>query len=440
MYKLTNIITFCVTASIFFSCTKTVATESTGQPEAVQTVTAAGKVTPVGIPTGAIESRVFSINGGTWTTSDKRLTIKFPQGAVSVNTTVTVQPISNQTPGGTGSAYRITPHGVNFAKPVSITFNYVHDDISATIARALSVAYQDSNGIWQAQEAGANDTVAKKITINTTHFSDWSLFKSYEIIPNIAFIPTGSSILIKVVKRLTTNEPVLPLPAGPVYDTLDASVKSWTLAGAGQLQPAGNKATYTAPLTVPATQPVKATAELATTTGKYLLVTNIFIGNGQAGQGGSFTGQGVVFRVDKGPWKYAICPNGVKVMHTSLGDERYITAFVPGSINADAVSFHWIGRGVVGTTTKWTTTFPDFLYTCQENNSSIYYVQFALPEGTASAGGIKWLATNEVQGGYTSGSFTITTSGKTVAPRTGVPPPPSNHLVDGFFNVVWGGN
>lgn len=445
MYKLTNIIIPGIILFIFHSCTKTVANESIAQQATTQAAVTAGKVTPVGTPTGTPDLRVIGVNGGTFTTADKRVTIKIPQGALSKKDTITIQPISNYTPGGIGSAYRITPHGVNFAKPVTITFNYGngHDDLSKTLPVALAIASQDANGIWQASGESNNDTTAKKISINTTHFSDWSLFRSYEIVPHLCFIGTGSSVLLKVVKRLNTGDLAMPLPAGPVYDTIEAEVKEWKLAGAGLLKPNKNTALYTAPLIVPAKQPVKVSAELATTAGACVLLANIYIGvgaNGGTGQGTGFTGEGVVFRVDKGPWKYAICANGVKMIHTPLGDERFFTAFIPGSPNADALTFHWMDHARVGSTLKWTTTFPDFQYSYKENNNSVYYFQYSLPDGIASAGGIKWLESDELPGLYTAGTFTITTSGKITVPKTGVPPPPENHQIDGFFNIAWGGN
>jgi len=447
MNKSLQIIVLIIFACIFSCCTKTIATEiGSEQDTSGQTGAPAGKVTPAGTPSGAMESKVIGVNGGTFTTADKRLSIKFPQGALTGNTTISVQPITNNTPGGLGTAYRITPHGVNFAKPVEISFRYAYDDLSTTIPAAMAIAYQDTSGIWQTIGGGSNDTTAKKVTISSTHFSDWSVFRSYEMVPGVSFIGAGSTLGLKLIKRVKTDGPIIPMPAGPVYDTMEAAVKEWQLTGPGLLSPNKNTAVYKAPLTAPAKLPVTVSATLNTPTGIYRYTANIFIvaiisdntgGNGDGGNGGF---SGVNFRIDKGAWMHALCYGGLKVMHTPMGDERYFTAFIPGSANSDALTFHWMGPATANTTLRWTTTFPDFLYSYNQGGNAVYYFQYSLPGSVASGGGIKWFESTELPGMYTSGSFTIATSGKLTVPRAGVPPPPSNHQIEGFFRIAWGGN
>jgi len=403
--------------------------ENGGQQGGGQPGPSTGTVTAVGNPDGAMESKVIGVNGGTFTTADGRLSINFPQGALSSDNTITVQPITNNTPGGAGNAYRITPHNVSFAKPVSITFNYSQEDLSKTIPGAMAIAYQDAKGVWQAVGGGSNDTTAKKVTVNTTHFSDWSMFMMYEMEPNVDFVDPGGSTILKVIKRINTDDLIVPIPAGPVTDSIEAEIKEWKLAGPGTLSPNANIALYTAPSTIPDKLPVAVTAELKTKTGKYLYVANIYIG-----------GEGVTFRIDKGPWKHGVCQAGVKMISTPLGDERFFTAAIPGTGNGDGVTFHWMGHPKVGGTDKWTLQFPNFQYSYKDGSKSIYYFQYALPSGTASAGGIRWTESVEMPTYYTSGVFTINTSGKLTVPSAGVPPTPTNHNIEGFFRIPWGGN
>src|SRR5215467_14553380 len=56
--------------------------------------------TPVGTPVGNATSKVIGPSGGTVTTDDGIISLVFPANAVSTNTTITIQPITNNCPGG----------------------------------------------------------------------------------------------------------------------------------------------------------------------------------------------------------------------------------------------------------------------------------------------------------------------------------------------------
>ncbi|HMU72638.1 MAG TPA: hypothetical protein PKD93_07850, partial [Ferruginibacter sp.] len=88
-----------------------------------------GKVTAVGTPAGTAESKVIGVGGGSFTSSDGRITIDFPAGALNDNQTIGIEPISNHVSGAAGLAYRITPHNLNFNLPVKVSFNYGDSDI-----------------------------------------------------------------------------------------------------------------------------------------------------------------------------------------------------------------------------------------------------------------------------------------------------------------------
>jgi len=48
------------------------------------------------------------------------LAICIPAGALTNEQHITIQPLTNTSPGGKGIAYRLTPHGQQFSKPVKI--------------------------------------------------------------------------------------------------------------------------------------------------------------------------------------------------------------------------------------------------------------------------------------------------------------------------------
>ena len=423
MTKAKNLLVLFIPMLILSSCKKEKAI-----PEK-EVVDHPGKVTPVGSPDGTAESKVIGAAGGTFTTADGKMFITFPEGALTGNNTITIQPVTNNAPGGTGKAYRITPHNVNFAKPVKITFTYNQDDLVNTTPQAMSIACQDSEGIWRTAEGETNDTTQKKVTISTNHFSDWSLFKKLAIVPGISFVDPGGSITLKAIKTLDDDD-MVPVPNAPLSDSFPARIKEWKLAGAGSLVPHNDIATYTAPAAIPDRQPVAVSAELQTKTGKYLLVANIYIGK-----------EGLTFRVDKGPWMHAVSVRGVTTMSTPQGVLREFIAVIPGNATiGDGVTLRWMGHPKKWDVLSWALTFPYFQYSYHENGNSVYYVQYSVPGGTTSPGGITFFESDEVAGSYTIGAFNITRSGKTVVPPAGTGFPSfSNHLVEGFFKIKWAG-
>src|SRR5687767_11364860 len=96
----------------------------TEPPPTIPTVPNEAEKTPVGTPIGNAEQQQIGTNGGIFTAAGGRITLDFPSGALNTNTTITIQPVTNNCPGGTGDVMRITPHNVNFNKPVKLGFSY----------------------------------------------------------------------------------------------------------------------------------------------------------------------------------------------------------------------------------------------------------------------------------------------------------------------------
>ncbi len=91
--------------------------------------------------------------------------------------------ISNNGPGGIGDAYRFLPEGLKFASPVTVKFHYNDTVINGTLPQLTHIAYQDSTGEWDIVENNVLDTVAKTLTVTTTHFSDWDIFPDLYVYP-----------------------------------------------------------------------------------------------------------------------------------------------------------------------------------------------------------------------------------------------------------------
>src|SRR5687767_5456601 len=107
-------------------------------------------VTVAGIPDGVANSKLIAATtGGSITSTDGKITVNIPAGALANNETITIQPVTNTTGLGKSKAYRLTPHGLTFNKPVTITFPYTDADINGTVPELLRIAFQDDAGVWQ---------------------------------------------------------------------------------------------------------------------------------------------------------------------------------------------------------------------------------------------------------------------------------------------------
>lgn len=84
---------------------------------ASNTATTSGKsVAPpspaaVGTATGAPASKTIGAEGGSLSSTDGRITVTIPAGALANDTQIAIQPISNTASGGLGAAYRLSPAG-----------------------------------------------------------------------------------------------------------------------------------------------------------------------------------------------------------------------------------------------------------------------------------------------------------------------------------------
>ena len=103
------------------------------------------------------------------------------------HTEVGIQPITATAPGALGSGYRLTPEGVTFGQPVTLTFKYSSDEAAAVVASSLRVATRDARGLWSTPSVTL-DAAQRTISVTTTHFSDWSFVGGAQIAPAAAAV------------------------------------------------------------------------------------------------------------------------------------------------------------------------------------------------------------------------------------------------------------
>jgi len=247
-------------------------------------------VTGIGTPAGQSTHKTIDANGGELLSADGRLRLIIPAGALNTATEINIQPISNQLTGGLGAAYRLTPHGQQFSKPVTIVFNYTAADTAESRPEFLNIAFQDAAGTWQMLTNTTVNKSQKKLTATITHFSDWGYFKSLTLTPATATVDLGGFLELKV---MTTFPRIDPDDAAPGTYTIPVlkkprqlrpdEIKGWSYSGAGKLEPDGAWAFYTAPDHEPNANPeaIAVTINMHRT-GQFILISNITVLGGHA--------------------------------------------------------------------------------------------------------------------------------------------------------------
>lgn len=247
-------------------------------------------VTPVGTAAGAEASASVPATGGTLVSTDGRLKVTVPAGALSASQVLTVQAISNQAPGGAGAAYRLGPEGTTFSQPVTLTFTYGAADTRGSDEAALSIAYQDSMGRWNSLTSVTRDTAAKTISGVTSHFSDWSMLKGWQLRPGAATVEPGATLKLTVdvcTDNVKGTDQLAFLRNECQPDTDFLKVSDWSVNGTpggsaavGTLSNTDDShATFTAPGAQPSVNPVAVSGSGTLKAGtKSLLVSNVWIG------------------------------------------------------------------------------------------------------------------------------------------------------------------
>jgi len=118
-----------------------------------------------GVPAGALVSASIGAAGGSLTSSDGKLTLAVPAGALAATTTFTLQPFTNLAWGGIASAYEVSPGDVAFAAPARLTFRPAAGDLSSVSLRGIGIAQQDGDGYWYWTEGPAWDAAVPSVSV-----------------------------------------------------------------------------------------------------------------------------------------------------------------------------------------------------------------------------------------------------------------------------------
>ncbi|WP_449437057.1 hypothetical protein [Pedobacter steynii] len=351
-----------------------------------------GLVRPKGVSSGAVVSRSIGPAGGVLISSACGLSIHVPAGALKTETTIGIEPITRTNIAGAGKSFRLTPHDVQFEKPVSLTYAFSVEADSVAMMETFGFSYQMASGVWKFVGANSYDVQGGTVTFKTTHFSDWSMMNRVSLSPIHASLEPGDKQEIKaliyteskyedLLEPLTGSAGTEPgYPVGTPVPLPAKYIKSWDLTGPGKIISSnGSKVTYQAPAAVNGSANATVSLTLnAPVTGTFMLLSNIEImGDGWAelnvGGGTRFpvtpavkSGQRYILSNPEdegggqflltwtggvGTYSYDLTTTGNK-FHFLIGNGGYVSAFVDpilkdlvpsgGSINITKIDDKWV--------------------------------------------------------------------------------------------------
>ena len=203
--------------------------------------------TALGAPDGNLVTKEIGPSGGKIISADQKVELIFPQGALSANTSISIQPIVNLIPNGNGKAYQFEPSGILFQKPVQVIFHYTDEEARICPPELKFMALQDHNGKWEYMNYYDWDSTAKTLKGFISHFSAFLDGVLMELSPTEQTLKVGQnfSLSLNVVEAPGGDDlPLLPASGG-------RKVK-WSVTGGsrfGTIRRTAGKysATYTAP-------------------------------------------------------------------------------------------------------------------------------------------------------------------------------------------------
>ena len=243
-----------------YGCKKSLSTGS-GSTGTGSTTDTSVAITAVGTPIGNPVTKTIGAAGGTISSADGRIDLIIPPGALSSDVAITIQPITNECPGGLGAGYDFLPNGTKFSTPATLVFHYADSDVNGSDPDLIYYATQDSSHAWDVDIEKDVDTVAKTISYDVHHFSGKGFLKGLTIFASGEKLDyqqseTGTLILEQYVKdpelagdpQSTGDDDLPPLPVSKPIPT--QQITSWTVVGGSQngtISGSGNQVTYNAP-------------------------------------------------------------------------------------------------------------------------------------------------------------------------------------------------
>jgi hypothetical protein len=271
-----QIFLLCTFIICFYGCKKTgeVNSSNSSTPPASDGQIA---MTAIGTPVGNPVSKTIGAAGGTLVSADSVVELNIPPGALSSDVNVTIQPVTNEAPGGIGLSYDFLPNGTVFSTPAMATFHYSDDSLNGTLPELLWILFQDSSNAWQANpELQDLDTVGKKLSIQISHFSKRSISKNLVVSASTLILHKNEKSTITVSQTRTSGKASGfqdGISVGPItefFDVPNQNVWNWqvhelfgnTGTPIGNISGSGSQVTFNAPAQINNNTVVRVTAQV----------------------------------------------------------------------------------------------------------------------------------------------------------------------------------
>ena len=182
-----------------------------------------GPLPPVLTPSSATIGR----NGGTLASSDGRLRVSIPAGALANETEVRIQPRIDDSEESFGQMYELSPQGMTFSEPVSLAWNLSDADLARSNMDNLVVRSREANQSWKIQTDMERNQADHTIRVLTRHFSQWDLAMTLRLQPSSANVFIGDSIELTAYAGATELSPPAPDKGDmPTTSTKDGNAAS----------------------------------------------------------------------------------------------------------------------------------------------------------------------------------------------------------------------
>jgi len=273
-------------------------TDPTTAPD--PTITPDPTPTEKGTSLGAKLTKTLGASGGSIASADGRLTLTFPAGALTKDTKIGIEPITNAAPLGVGAAYRLTPDGAKFPQPITVTFSYMPDDLKGSDESALFTGYQSSDGLWHMLGSPTVDTTLQTVSSLQGHFTDVSLLLGWVVSPAEAAVAPLDSVKLELkycepekFADADGSDELLGLVNRCDLEDVDLSrlvdVSAWSVNGVKHgsvgtgfvdADETGRFATYQAPGVAPVENPVAVGCEFTHGKSKTIAISNVLVTEG----------------------------------------------------------------------------------------------------------------------------------------------------------------
>jgi len=142
--------------------------------------------------------------------SDGKLRVSVPAGALAGDTEVRIQPSGDDSGESFGPVYSLSPEGTTFSEPVTLVWNLSDADLARTNLENLVVRSKEPDGRWKVQPNLERNESDHSIRVSTKHFSKWDLAMTLRLEPSVAKVFIGDSLELTAYAGWTELSPPAP--------------------------------------------------------------------------------------------------------------------------------------------------------------------------------------------------------------------------------------